>query len=111
MTPRLLSHALAVGLAHHLGWDGRQLRILEVASLLHDIGKIGIPDNVLYKPGKLSPDEVELMALHYSVGSDVLQACRVNPLVLEIIDQSQRAYAPAGISSRSRAMTTSLSRR
>ena len=92
---------VAVGLANHLGWDGRQLRIIEVASLLHDIGKIGIPDNVLYKPGKLSPDEVELMALHYSVGSDVLQACGVDPLVLEIIDQSQRAYAPDGISSRS----------
>ncbi len=92
---------VAVGLAQHLGWDGRQLRILEVASLLHDIGKIGIPDNVLYKPGKLSPDEVELMALHYSVGSDVLQACRVDPLVLEIIDQSQRAYSPGGDSSRS----------
>ena len=92
---------VAVGLAHHLGWDGRQLRILEVASLLHDIGKIGIPDNVLYKPGKLSPDEIELMALHYGVGSDVLQACRVDPLVLEIIDQSQRAYSPGGESSRS----------
>ncbi len=92
---------VAVGLANHLGWDGRQLRIIEVAALLHDIGKIGIPDNVLFKPGKLSPDEVELMALHYSVGSDVLQACRVDPLVLEIIDQSQRAYSPGGISSRS----------
>ena len=91
---------LAVGLANHLGWEGRHLRVLEVAALLHDIGKIGVPDNVLYKPGKLSPDEMELMALHYNIGIDMLQACRVDPQVLEIVDQSQRAYTPGGDSSR-----------
>jgi len=91
---------LAVGLANHLGWEGRHLRVLEVAALLHDIGKIGVPDNVLYKPGKLSPDEIELMALHYNIGIDMLQACRVDPQVLEIVDQSQRAYSPGGDSSR-----------
>lgn len=91
---------LAVGLASHLGWEGRHLRILEVASLLHDIGKIGVPDNVLFKPGKLSSEELELMAMHYNVGIDVLQACRVDPQVLEIVDQSQRTYSRAGDSSR-----------
>ncbi len=91
---------LAVGLADHLGWEGRHLRVLEVAALLHDIGKIGVPDNVLYKPGKLSPDEMELMALHYNIGIDMLQACRVDRQVLEIVDQSQRAYVPGGDSSR-----------
>ena len=91
---------LAVGLGNHLGWEGRPLRILEVAALLHDIGKIGVPDNVLYKPGKLSPDELELMGLHYNAGIDVLQACRVDPQVLEIVDQAQRAYTPGGDSSR-----------
>lgn len=91
---------LAVGLAHHLGWEGRHLRVLEVAALLHDIGKIGVPDNVLYKPGKLSPEEIELMALHYNIGIDVLQACRVDGQVLEIVDQSQRAYSPGGDGSR-----------
>jgi len=91
---------LAVGLANHLGWEGRHLRVLEVAALLHDIGKIGVPDNVLYKPGKLSPDEQELMALHYEIGIDVLQAVRVDQQVLEIVDQSQRAYTSGGDSSR-----------
>ncbi len=91
---------LAVGLANHLGWEGRHLKVLEVAALLHDIGKIGVPDNVLYKPGKLSPDEMELMGLHYNIGIDVLQACRVDGQVLEIVDQSQRAYTPGGDSSR-----------
>jgi diguanylate cyclase (GGDEF)-like protein/putative nucleotidyltransferase with HDIG domain/PAS domain S-box-containing protein len=85
---------LAFGLAGHLGWDGRQLRVLEVAGLLHDIGKIGVPDTVLEKPGRLSPDEIELITLHNNVGFDVLQACRVDRQIQEVISQSQHAYCP-----------------
>ena len=85
---------LAFGLANHLGWDGRQLRVLEVAGLLHDIGKIGVPDTVLEKPGRLSPEEIELITLHNNVGFDVLQACRVDRHVQEVISQSQHAYCP-----------------
>ncbi len=82
---------LAVALAEHLGWEGRQLKVLEVAALLHDIGKIGVPDTVLYKPVKLSDDELELMSLHYGIVLDVLQACRVDREVLTIVSQSQVA--------------------
>ncbi len=85
---------LAFGLANHLGWDGRQLRVLEVAGLLHDIGKIGVPDTVLEKPGRLSSDEIDLITLHNNVGFDVLQACRVDRQVQEVISQSQQAYCP-----------------
>jgi len=84
---------LAVGLAEHLGWDGRQLKVLEVAALLHDIGKLGVPDTILFKPAKLSEDELELMALHYGIVLDLLQACRVDSEVLQIVSQSQVAYA------------------
>ena len=83
---------LAVGLANHLGWEGHHLRVLEVAALLHDVGKIGAPDNVLYKPGKLVVEEIELMELHHGIGLNVLQACRVAPDVLRIVDQAHRAY-------------------
>ena len=85
---------LSVGLATHLGWEGRDLRVLEVAALLHDVGKIGVPDSVLYKPGKLNRDEVGLMSLHYRVGLCVLQACRVDPRVLQFVDESYRANDP-----------------
>ncbi|MGH7128007.1 MAG: HD-GYP domain-containing protein, partial [Planctomycetaceae bacterium] len=83
---------LAVGMGRYLGWEGRQLKLLEVAALLHDVGKIGVPDNILFKPGKLSPDEAELMALHHNIGIDVLQACRVDQEVLEIVVQSHRHF-------------------
>ncbi len=87
---RRVAH-LALGLAQQLGWEGRHLQVLEVAALLHDIGKIAVPDSILFKPAKLSPDEMELMALHYSVGLDVLQACSVDHEVLDIVAQSQTA--------------------
>lgn len=85
---RRVAH-LALGLAQQLGWEGRHLQVLEVSALLHDIGKIGVPDNILFKPAKLSPDELELMALHHNVGLDVLQACLVDHEVLQIVSQSQ----------------------
>lgn len=83
---------LSLALAEHLGWEGRNLRLLEVAALLHDIGKVGVPDNILFKPGRLSADELELIALHYNIGLDVLQASRVDRIVLEIISQAQARY-------------------
>ena len=82
----------ATGLARFLGWDGVALRQLEIAALLHDIGKIGVPDHVLFKPGQLNPAEQELFALQHHVGMDVLQACRVHQDVLEIITQSNPNY-------------------
>ncbi|MDB5346366.1 MAG: diguanylate cyclase [Schlesneria sp.] len=85
---------VAFGLANHLGWDGRQLRVLEVAGLLHDIGKIGVPDTILEKPARLSPDELELITLHNNVGFDLLQACRVDRQVQDVISQSQQSYCP-----------------
>ncbi len=83
---------LATGMAQQLGWDGRHLRVLEVAALLHDIGKIGVPDNILLKPGKLSPDEAELMAVHHNIGADVLQACRLDKEVIQIVIDSHTYY-------------------
>lgn len=83
---------LSVGMAQYLGWDSPQQKVLEVASLLHDIGKIGVPDNILFKPGKLSTDEAELMALHHKIGIDVLQACHVDGEVLRTIVEAHSHY-------------------
>ena len=88
--PATLNHvrrtaSVATSLARFLGWEGRPLKVLEVAALLHDMGKVGVPDNILFKPAVLSPDETELMSLHYNIGLDVLQACRVDPAVLDFV--------------------------
>lgn len=83
---------LATGLATYLGWEGRMLKVLETAALLHDVGKIGVPDHILFKPGRLTPDESDLMSLHYRISGDVLQAFGVNRDVLRIIRQSRYGY-------------------
>lgn len=84
--------ALSVGVAEQLGWDGRDLQVLEAACLLHDIGKVGIPDIILHKPGRLAPDEAELMGLLYRLAGDVLQACGADSNVVQIVTQSQFHY-------------------
>src|SRR5579872_4025019 len=96
---------LAVGIGRHLRWEGSNLRRLEIAALLHDIGKIGVPDNVLFKPGKLNPDESDLMALHHYVSVDVLQAARVDPQVIQFIAES-RDFSCAGARGPGRALGT-----
>ncbi|MBI1309916.1 diguanylate cyclase [bacterium] len=91
--PSIVQHSrrvagLAVGVAQQLGWERDRLHVLEAASLLHDIGKIGIPDLILYKPGPLSTDETELMSLLYSIAGDVLQACQADRDLIRIVLQS-----------------------
>jgi diguanylate cyclase (GGDEF)-like protein/putative nucleotidyltransferase with HDIG domain len=65
----------AVGLAKHIGiTDQAQLSAIEAASLLHDMGKLAVPEYILNKPGKLTPAEFERMKLHASIGADILSA-------------------------------------
>ena len=58
---------------------------IEVASLLHDIGKIGVPDHVLLKPGKLVGEELLLMERHRQLGCEILSGCCTSKNVLDIV--------------------------
>lgn len=65
----------AVLLAREIGvTDDQQLRAIAAASLLHDMGKLAVPEYILNKPGALTPAEFERMKLHASVGADILSA-------------------------------------
>jgi putative two-component system response regulator len=66
-----MSHSSAL-LARHLGWNNDQCEIMLHASPMHDVGKIGIPDRILLKPGKLTPEEWLIMQKHASIGGDIL---------------------------------------
>lgn len=63
----------AIHVASELGLEERALADIEAAALLHDIGKIGIPDAVLHKPAPLTPEEYELMKRHPEYGWAVLR--------------------------------------
>ena len=67
-------------LGRAVGMSESEAERLRLASALHDVGKIGIPDSVLLKPGRLDPDELEIMRSHTTVGAAILGASRL-PLV------------------------------
>jgi len=65
----------AVGLAKAMGLhDLNQIQAVEAAALLHDMGKLAVPEHILNKPGPLTPAEFDKMKLHASVGADILSA-------------------------------------
>ena len=64
--------AFARLMAAKLGWSAERQNIIDLAAPLHDVGKIGIPDNVLLKPGKLTPDEMRVMKQHPAIGHGIL---------------------------------------
>ncbi len=71
------NHVLRVGryariVAEHLGWRAEEVDVLEQAAQLHDVGKIGISDTILLKPGKLTSEEFDTMKRHCEFGSKII---------------------------------------
>lgn len=62
------------GIAAALGLPPDKLRDIRCAAPMHDVGKIGTPDAILLKPGRLTPDEFEIMKLHTTIGEKILAA-------------------------------------
>jgi HD-GYP domain-containing protein (c-di-GMP phosphodiesterase class II) len=96
---RLAEWALHV--ATELGFDQSALSDLEVAALLHDIGKIGIPDAILNKPAKLTDDEYVLMKKHPEYGWAVLRHVpgmeRASLMILHHHESFEGRGYPAGL--------------
>jgi len=66
----------SVILAKELGLSGTQLREIHVSSLMHDVGKIGINDAILQKPGKLTDEEFDIMKTHTVLGANIVAPIR-----------------------------------
>jgi diguanylate cyclase (GGDEF)-like protein/putative nucleotidyltransferase with HDIG domain len=62
----------AAGIAQRLGWGGADLAYLRVAAMLHDVGKVSLPDQILRKPAPLDDSEYEEVKMHPVIGSDVV---------------------------------------
>ena len=65
--------------------DDAQIRAIEAAALLHDMGKLAVPEYILNKPGPLTPAEFEKMKLHASVGADILSSIEFPYPVVPIV--------------------------
>ena len=80
------SHVKRVALYSHLmalkvGLSEQQAEVIRLASPLHDVGKIAIPDYILKKPGKLDPEEWEAMQTHAQLGADILRRSSDNEVI------------------------------
>jgi putative two-component system response regulator len=68
---------VARAIAEQLGMAATDLDLLERAAGLHDVGKIGVPDGILLKPDRLTPEEFEVVKTHTVIGARILsRACR-----------------------------------
>lgn len=83
-------------LAKSLGWDEAQIETLKYEALLHDIGKIGIPDEILNKPDRLTDTEFSLIKSHTLVGYDILKDMVVLPSAKDVAKYHHERYDGKG---------------
>jgi len=65
--------AYAVATARKMGLESQRLQAIEIGAMMHDIGKIGVPDDILKKPGKLTKREFEIVKRHPVIGEEILR--------------------------------------
>src|SRR5580692_1807071 len=92
----------ALGLGKDLGLKGDELEALQAAALLHDIGKLAVPEYILTKPGKLTPEEFAKMKVHPIVGAEIIEQVQfpypVAPIVRAHHEKWDGSGYPFGLS-------------
>src|SRR5580698_6682484 len=91
---RVQVYAIEVG--KDLGLDEGQLEALRAAALLHDIGKLAVPEHIISKPGKLTREEFEKMKIHPVVGAEILERVRFPYPVTPIVRSHHEKWNGAG---------------
>ena len=83
-------------IAGELGWSSEEIMNLKYAAHLHDIGKIGIPDMLLNKPARLTPEEYSVIKEHTVIGAEILKNISLIPHVAEIARSHHEHYDGTG---------------
>jgi len=87
---------LALAIAQEMGFNKRRLDILRIAAILHDIGKINLPSEILCKPGKLADCEFNLIKIHSEAGYDILKKIDFPIIVADIVYQHHEKMDGSG---------------
>ncbi len=93
-TKRVARYSLAIATA--MGFSKEDQDVIERAGILHDLGKIGISDSILKKPGKLNDEEWKIMKSHPQRGLEILKPLKFLPVEKEIILHHHERYAGGG---------------
>jgi diguanylate cyclase (GGDEF)-like protein/putative nucleotidyltransferase with HDIG domain len=80
---RVQTYALTI--AEHIGLPADEFEAVRCAALVHDIGKLGVPENILTKPGKLTPEEYERMKEHVEIGAAILRPVQFPWPVVDVV--------------------------
>ena len=86
----------AIEVAKELGMKGPELEALHAAALLHDIGKLAVPEHIISKPGRLTPEEFEKMKIHTLVGAEILERVRFPYPVVPIVRAHHEKWDGSG---------------
>jgi diguanylate cyclase (GGDEF)-like protein/putative nucleotidyltransferase with HDIG domain len=86
----------AVEVAKELKVDREGMEALQAAALLHDIGKLAIPEHIISKPGRLTPEEFEKMKIHPLVGAEILERVRFPYPVVPIVRAHHEKFDGTG---------------
>ncbi|MGZ6383728.1 MAG: bifunctional diguanylate cyclase/phosphohydrolase, partial [Bdellovibrionota bacterium] len=86
----------AVEVAKELKVDAEGMAALQAAALLHDIGKLAIPEHIISKPGRLTPEEFEKMKIHPMVGAEILERVRFPYPVVPIVRAHHEKFDGTG---------------
>jgi diguanylate cyclase (GGDEF)-like protein/putative nucleotidyltransferase with HDIG domain len=86
----------AVEVAKELNVSPVEMEALQAAALLHDIGKLAIPEHIISKPGRLTPEEFEKMKIHPQVGAEILERVRFPYPVVPIVRAHHERYNGSG---------------
>ncbi|WP_394766743.1 diguanylate cyclase [uncultured Paludibaculum sp.] len=91
---RVQVYAMEVG--KELGLSEIEMEALRAASLLHDIGKLAVPEHIISKPGRLTPEEFEKMKIHPVVGAEILERVRFPYPVVPIVRAHHEKWDGSG---------------
>jgi diguanylate cyclase (GGDEF)-like protein/putative nucleotidyltransferase with HDIG domain len=87
---------LSVAIATRLGWKPQMLVLLRLAAILHDVGKVAIPDKVLRKPGPLSPEEYDMIKQHTRIGAELVSRIEDLDTITSWIHHSHENFDGSG---------------
>jgi len=91
---RVQTYALQIG--RDLGLDEAELNAIRAAAMLHDIGKLAVPEQILSKPGRLTPEEFEKMKIHPVVGAEILDRVQFPYPVVPIVRSHHEKWDGTG---------------